>query len=142
MNGARRDMGLGAYPAVSLAEARIAAADARKLIAENADPLAARIAARKAAKPIPTFREVARIVIDEAKSKSSEGPISVGAASRRGLQRPAAGPAGERHHDLGDRCSAEAGMDHQARGRPQAVSRDPPGCCQAVSTRPAFNQRL
>jgi integrase len=75
MNGARRDMGLGAYPAVSLAEARIAAADARKLIAQNADPLAARAAARKAAEPIPTFRDIARIVIDEAKSKSMNAKV-------------------------------------------------------------------
>jgi integrase len=75
MNGARRDMGLGAYPAVSLAEARIAAADARKQIAQNADPLAARAAARKASKPIPTFRDVARIVIDEAKSKSTNAKV-------------------------------------------------------------------
>jgi hypothetical protein len=75
MKGARRDMGLGTYPAVSLAEARIAAAEARKLIAQNADPLAARAAARKASKPIPTFRDVARIVIDEAKSKSTNAKV-------------------------------------------------------------------
>jgi integrase len=75
MNGARRDMGLGAYPAVTLADARIAAADARKQIAQNADPLAARAAARKAAKPIPTFRDIARIVIDEAKSKSMNATV-------------------------------------------------------------------
>ena len=49
MNGTRRDMGLGSYPAVSLSEARIAAADARKLIAQNVDPLDARAVSRKAA---------------------------------------------------------------------------------------------
>jgi integrase len=75
MNGARRDMGLGAYPAVSLKQARIAAADARKQIAQNADPLIARAAARKAANPIPTFRDIARIVIDEAKSKSTNAKV-------------------------------------------------------------------
>jgi hypothetical protein len=37
MNGARRDMGLGPYPAVTLAEARIVAADARKQIAQDVD---------------------------------------------------------------------------------------------------------
>src|SRR5271165_2381333 len=63
LNGVRRDMGLGSYPSVGLSDARIAAADARKLIAQNADPLAARAAAWKAAKPIPTFRDIARIVI-------------------------------------------------------------------------------
>jgi integrase len=75
MNGARRDMGLGSYPAVSLAEARMAAADARKQIAQDVDPLAARAAARKAAKPIPTFRDISRIVIDEAKRKSTNAKV-------------------------------------------------------------------
>jgi integrase len=75
INGARRDMGLGSYPAVTLAEARMAAADARKQIAQDVDPLAARAAARKAAKPIPTFREIARIVIDEAKRKSTNAKV-------------------------------------------------------------------
>ena len=75
MNGARRDMGLGSYPAVTLSEARIAAADARKLIAQNVDPLDARAASRKAAKPIPTFRDIAQIVIDEAKRKSTNAKV-------------------------------------------------------------------
>jgi integrase len=75
MNRARRDMGLGSYPSVGLSDARVAAADARKLIAQNADPLAVRAAARKVAKPIPTFREVERIVMDEAKSKSINAKV-------------------------------------------------------------------
>lgn len=33
--GTRRDMGLGSYPAVSLAQARVAAADARKLVMQG-----------------------------------------------------------------------------------------------------------
>jgi hypothetical protein len=128
MNGARRDMGLGAYPAVSLAEARIAAADARKQIAQNADPLAARAAARKAAKPIPTFRDVARIVIDEAKSKSMNSKVQY--QWERHLGEAYSGPLLDRpvsDHDLGYRRGAEAGVDHQARGRPQALPRDSPG---------------
>jgi hypothetical protein len=40
LNGVRRDMGLGPYPAIGLSDARIAAADARKLIARGVDPLA------------------------------------------------------------------------------------------------------
>ena len=75
INGARRDMGLGSYPAVTLAEARIAAADARKQIAHDVDPLAARAAARKAAKPIPSFRDIAQIVIEEAKRKSTNAKV-------------------------------------------------------------------
>jgi Arm DNA-binding domain len=75
LNGARRDMGLGAYPAVTLAEARIAAADARKLIAHDVDPLNARAASRKAAKPIPTFGDIAQIVIAEAQRKSANAKV-------------------------------------------------------------------
>jgi integrase len=67
--------GLGSYPAVSLAEVRIAAADARKQIAQGVDPLNARAAARKAAKPIPTFRDIAQIVIEEAKRKSTNAKV-------------------------------------------------------------------
>src|ERR1700677_5390140 len=59
LNGARRDMGLGSYPAVTLAEARLAAADARKLIAQDVERVDARADVRKAATPIATFREIA-----------------------------------------------------------------------------------
>ncbi len=55
MNGRRRDMGLGAYPAVSLVEARERAADARKLIAAGTDP----IEARASEQPKKTFSDVA-----------------------------------------------------------------------------------
>ena len=75
MNGARHDMGLGSYPAVTLAEARIAAADARKLIAQGVDPLSARAASRKAAKPIPTFQQIAQVVIAEAQRKSTNAKV-------------------------------------------------------------------
>ena len=40
--GQRREMGLGQYPAVSLKQAREAAADARAMIAQDIDPIAAR----------------------------------------------------------------------------------------------------
>lgn len=46
LKGKRRDMGLGAYPTVSLAEARLAALEARKAAARGADPIAAKAAAR------------------------------------------------------------------------------------------------
>jgi len=47
--GKRRQMGLGGYPTISLADARQKAADARKLLEGGIDPLAARDAARAAA---------------------------------------------------------------------------------------------
>jgi integrase len=75
MKGARHDMGLGSFPAVTLVEARIAAADARKLIAQDVDPLGARAASRKAAKPIPTFQEIANVVIAEAQRRSSNAKV-------------------------------------------------------------------
>lgn len=54
-DGRTHDMGLGSYPAVSLAEARVAAEAARKLIRAGKDPLAAR-QAYDAARKIATGR--------------------------------------------------------------------------------------
>ena len=53
--GRRRDLGLGRFPGVGLAQAREAAARNRSLIASGGDPLAEK---RRAA--IPTFREAAQ----------------------------------------------------------------------------------
>lgn len=57
----RRDMGLGGYPAVSLAEARQKAAEAREVLARGEDPIEVRKAAEAARKlkPILTFDEAA-----------------------------------------------------------------------------------
>jgi integrase len=49
MAGRGREMGLGAYPAVSLADARAAATEARSLVNRGADPIAERDAKRVAA---------------------------------------------------------------------------------------------
>ena len=46
LGGRRREMGLGPYPAVSLAAARKAATDARSLVKEGRDPIDARNAER------------------------------------------------------------------------------------------------
>lgn len=74
--GRRRDMGLGAFPDVSLADARDLRDAARELLRDGVDPIEARKAAREAmaqesaAPPaeddqpvIPTFRHCAREVI-------------------------------------------------------------------------------
>jgi hypothetical protein len=72
LGGKRRDMGLGAFPAVSLKEARAKADAARKLAAEKRDPIAARreereaIAVARAAEEeqrARTFRDVAEALI-------------------------------------------------------------------------------
>ena len=53
----RRDIGLGAFPSVSLAQAREKAADNRTAVAEGRDPLA-----EKHSPAMPTFTEAARAV--------------------------------------------------------------------------------
>jgi integrase len=84
LNGLRRDMSLGVYPTISLSAARIAAADARKLIAAGTDPIAHREAARATARgaqeesnrrPAPSFREVAALVIAKAQQDSSNAKV-------------------------------------------------------------------
>src|ERR1700734_981564 len=67
--------GLGAYPVVGLRDARERASEARKLIARGVDPIEAGRAARKATKPIPTFREIAKLVIEDAQSKSINAKV-------------------------------------------------------------------
>ena len=68
IDGRRRDMGLGPYPAVSLARARAIAHDNRTAVAQGRDPVAekreAREAARRPAPSIPTFAEAAARVIE------------------------------------------------------------------------------
>lgn len=59
MQGRRRDLGLGAYPDVSLAMARERAAEARTLIANGEDP----IAKKQQAKP-KTFKDAALELIE------------------------------------------------------------------------------
>ena len=64
INGRRRDMGLGPYPAVSLARARSIAHGNRTAVAEGRDPVAEkREAARRCAPSVPTFAEAAARVI-------------------------------------------------------------------------------
>jgi integrase len=57
--GRRRDMGLGQYPVVPLAEARRKADEARRKLAAGVDPIGAARAAAAASGGIPTFREAA-----------------------------------------------------------------------------------
>jgi integrase len=63
LDGKRRDMGLGSYPGLSLADARIKAAEHRKLCREGIDPInekqAQRQAHRLAAVKSRTFKQVA-----------------------------------------------------------------------------------
>ena len=57
IDGRRRDVGLGGFPAVSLAKARERASQNRDAIADGRDP----VAEKRTPKPaMPTFREAAR----------------------------------------------------------------------------------
>jgi integrase len=73
--GVRKDKGLGAYPSVGLRDARDRAIAARKLLARGVDPIEAERAAKKAGKPVPTFREIAKLVIEDAQSKSVNAKV-------------------------------------------------------------------
>jgi integrase len=68
INGKRRDIGLGAYPTVKLADARSLAASIRSAVAEGRDPLEERREAKEAARnpipSVPTFAEAATSVIE------------------------------------------------------------------------------
>ena len=66
IDGKQRNIGLGGYPKVSLAEARQAAQDTQQAIRNGTDPVAEREASKAAARAkaaIPTFQEVAEQVI-------------------------------------------------------------------------------
>ncbi len=73
--GQRRDMGLGRYPEIGLADARRLAADARAKIARGVDPIDARKAAKQAARPVPLFKEVAETVVADETRKSSNAKV-------------------------------------------------------------------
>jgi hypothetical protein len=67
LDGKAREMGLGSYPDISLAEARVAASEARKLKAQGKDPIAVRGAQQaqervEAARSV-TFRHCAKTYI-------------------------------------------------------------------------------
>jgi integrase len=68
LDGKRRDMGLGPFPDISLAEARVRATEARRRRHDGIDPLAARAAERQAQRLATakgrTFREVAEEFIN------------------------------------------------------------------------------
>ena len=59
IHGRRRDLGLGGYPAIGLAEARALALANKALVTAGCDPLAERHKAN-----VPTFREAAKKVYE------------------------------------------------------------------------------
>jgi integrase len=75
MNLQRRVVGLGSYPAVSLAGARAKASEVHALIDKGIDPFEARKAAELAGRPVPTFAEIAALVIDDAQARSTNAKV-------------------------------------------------------------------
>ncbi len=71
LRGRRRDMGLGGYPAVTLAEARRRRDANRALLVQQIDPLDAKRAAEPARHGGPTFREAAEAHIAAKKAEWS-----------------------------------------------------------------------
>jgi hypothetical protein len=70
-NSKRREMGLGGYPAVSLAAARKARDNAEQLVRQGIDPIAARSQAKTAAVPAakPTFGTMADLYMRSRQSQ-------------------------------------------------------------------------
>lgn len=64
INGKRREIGLGSTLDVTLANARTLASELRQLQLSGQDPMMARKQSKIEVAPIPTFREVARDLID------------------------------------------------------------------------------
>jgi Arm DNA-binding domain len=80
-DGVRRDMGLGAYPSVGLADARRKAAQLRERAAQGVDIIAERNTPKRS---LPTFGEVAALVIADMQSKSSNEKVRYQAARHLG----------------------------------------------------------
>lgn len=80
--GKRREMGLGSYPVVGLADARREGFEAREMIARGEDPIDAKRQSKavvraevRAAATVPTFGEVARSVIEDAQAESKNDKV-------------------------------------------------------------------
>ncbi|HET7086315.1 MAG TPA: integrase arm-type DNA-binding domain-containing protein [Rhizomicrobium sp.] len=69
LRGRRHDAGLGVYPIVSLSSARLKALDAQRFIAQGKDPIQEWRAAMQGALPVPTFGDMAQVVLTEVASK-------------------------------------------------------------------------
>ena len=74
VNRVRRDKALAPIPRSVLRTPAKASAD-RALIARGADPIDEHRALRKAAKPVPTFGDIASLVIADAQSKSTNAKV-------------------------------------------------------------------
>jgi integrase len=93
----RREMGLGSYPAVTIAAARKAATAARERVLYGADPIDERREGKAASAPkqgVPTVEDISRVVVEHAVAASRSakareqlewilGPAYIGAIAKR-----------------------------------------------------------
>ena len=75
LNGKDREMGLGPYPDTTLSNARELAQEARRQVRGGIDPIEHRKAANSKSRHIPTFREIAALVIPEAQALSKNAKV-------------------------------------------------------------------
>ena len=116
INGRRRDIGVGGYPAVSLAQARERAADNREAIGNGKDPVAEK---RKPA--FPTFSEAARAVHEANKPRWRNG--SHIRAWIQTLERHAFPRIGDKPVDTITRCDVLAVLMPIWSARPETARR-------------------
>lgn len=64
LNGKRRCFGLGGYPAISLAEARAACAEAYKLVRQGVDPIDQKLHSKARAANVMTFDIASKLYVD------------------------------------------------------------------------------
>ena len=76
--GKEKTLSIGAYPVITLAEARDRAHDAKRQLSNGVDPSAFKQAEKVAdapAVPLPTFKEVAQEVIAQKRLRCTEGYV-------------------------------------------------------------------
>lgn len=93
-NGKRREIGLGGFPAASLADARRARDEGERLMREGRDPIAARDLAKEERAAKPTFGEIADklLAAKESEWRSWEEALGARSDSADGVSDPAKQP--------------------------------------------------
>ena len=115
-----REMGLGGYPEVSLADARKARDVAKKLVQAGQDPIGARVDARRAQIGKPTFGQMADALID---AKGSEWRNEKHRAQWKMTLENYAAPLRSRPVDEIDTEAVLSVLQPIWRGKPETASR-------------------
>ena len=116
IDGRRRDIGLGGYPSVSLAQARKRASDNREAVGNGRDPVA-----EKHRPAMPTFREVSYAVHEANKPRWRNGSHTLGWIQT--LERHAFPKIGNKHIDTISRSDLLAVLTPIWSTRPETARR-------------------